>query len=80
MDAVLTNTCVFERHTYKNHIGIDSPSNSGGGGGDLPFAYQSKAWLGAQKSQLPFLQEPSKWLQETQIRPQKLSVYIGLGT
>lgn len=27
-DAVLINICIFARHTYKNHIGINSQSNS----------------------------------------------------
>lgn len=62
MDAVLINICILGRHTYKNHMGVNSQTNPGGGG-SLPFAYQSKVcWGHRRASCMLVLRKPSKWL------------------
>lgn len=49
MDAVLINICIFGRHTYKNHMGVNSQTNPGGGG-ESAICLSKQSVLGAQKS------------------------------
>lgn len=78
MDAVSINICIFERHTYKNHTGVNSQTNPLGG--SLPSAYQSEVWLGAQKS-LEYAHPPGA-VQVAVMNPEQTRgalMYTGLG-
>lgn len=43
MDAVLINICIFERHTYKTHTGVNSQTNPWGGGSAICLSKRSVA-------------------------------------
>lgn len=80
MDVVLINICIFERHKYKNHTGVNSQTNPLGGG-SLPSAYQSEVWLGAQKSLV--YSRPPEAVQVAVMNPEQTRgalMCTGLGT
>lgn len=43
MDAVLINICIFERHTYKTHTGVNSQTNPWGGDSAICLSKRSVA-------------------------------------
>lgn len=43
MDAVLINICIFGRHTYKNHMGVNSQTNPWAGESAICLSKQSVA-------------------------------------